>query len=496
MAFATAVLALPTLSPLAAAQIASTGGPPHLGLNLSQCVVGTSKLSARCGTFVVYEDRAAASGRTIAIPLVVIPAKHPNKQGIFWNPGGPGAGAADFADVLADGKSAPELLALNDQYDIVLANNRGVGGPNAQQCDVAPPEHPQVYFLQMWPDDLLKECRARLASGANLDLYTSSISADDFDDLRAALGYPKIVLDGVSYGTYFFLVYMRQHPDHVSSAILDGVAPPAIVKIPLEMAGGAQVAMDRLVAACAADNDCATRFPQFGTHFAALVRRFDSGPIRVPLASKAGEKPNEVLLSKEIFAERLRQTLYEGGSAAYVPYIIERAYAEDYAPLALMVDTITRQLDGLVALGLNLSVTCAEDVPFIEEGAIQRSTRGSFEGDLRIRAQQRACKIWNVKRVPASFNTPVRSDAPVLMLSGTNDPASPPEYAEQELRYLPNARRVLVQGAAHAEQTECTNRLKIEFVRAGSAQGLDLSSCRSAFRRPAFATSMTGFGGG
>lgn len=449
---------------------------PQLGLDMAKCTVGSAKLPARCGTFTVYEDRAAASGRTTTIPLVVIPAEHPAQRAIFWNPGGPGGSAVDAADSIADGTTAPELMDLHSRYDIVLANNRGAGGPDAQRCELAPPAHPEYYFLQLWPDALLKACRERLAAKANLSLYTSTISADDLDDIRAALGYPKIVLDGDSYGTYFFLVYMRQHAEHVESAILQGVAPPGFLTIPLEDAAGSELAMEQLIAACAQDSTCNAHFPRFKEHFAAVAHRFDAGPVKIRIQNPATGRPQYVLLSKEVFADHLRQALYSSGPAAYVPYIIERAYGGDYVPLGDLIDTVARGLEDVVEMGQNLSVTCAEDLPFITEDAIRRTSAGTFEGDARVRAQQRACKIWNVQPVPASFNQPVRSTAPVLMISGTADPATPPDFATHELRYLPNAKQVLLQGASHDDSSACVNRLLVEFVQAGSAQHLDTSS--------------------
>lgn len=466
---------------------------PRLGLNMTNCMLGSKKVPARCGTFTVYEDRAARSGRTIAIPLVVIPADHPMHRAIFWNPGGPGGGAVDAASAIADGSVAKELMSLHDRYDIVLANNRGVGGANAQHCDLYTSAHPEYYFLQNWPDASLKTCRDRLAADANLSLYNSSISADDLDDMRAALGYPKIVLDGDSYGSFFFFVYMRQHPQHVESAVLEGVAPPAFLIIPMEDAPGAQLAMDKLIAACHQDAQCSTHFPKFKEHFAAVARRFDTGPVKVRIENEATKRPQDVLLSKEVFADRLRQALYTAGPGAYVPYMVERAYAGDYGPLGQLINVVTQGMGGALDLGLNLSVTCAEDIPFITEADIRRTSTGSFEGDARVRAQQRACKIWNVKPVPASFNRPVRSNAPVLMISGTDDPATPPDYATRELPYLPNGKQVLVKGASHGDETACTEHLKVEFVLAGSVSHLNGASCTASFHRPPFATSMAGF---
>jgi len=470
--------------------LAPAGAPPK-ALTLTDCAAGA--YVARCGTFVVYEDRAAHAGRTLALPLVILPARHPGGRAIFYNPGGPGASAVEFAALIAEGAFARELRQLRETYDIVLVDNRGIGGAGAQACELFPPAHPEYFFLQLWPDEPLRACRARLAAGADLSLYTSSLAADDLDDLRDALGYRRIVLDGASYGTHFYLVYMQRHPERVESAILDGVAPPGLLIVPLEDAAGAQLALDQLVAACRADAQCQAHFPHFAEHFAELVRRFDAGPLRVRILNPVSKQPQEVLLSREVFSDRLRQTLYGPASAAYVPYVIERAYLGDYLPLGQLIDATTHNMDLAVKAGANLSVTCAEELPFITEEAVHASSAGSFEGDARVRAQQRACRIWNVRPVPESLGRPVHSDAPVLMVSGTDDPTSPARFGTLALRYLPNAKQVLVQGAAHVTETDCTDHLKVAFVLAGSARELDTDSCSGAFHRPPFATSMAGF---
>jgi pimeloyl-ACP methyl ester carboxylesterase len=461
-------------------------------LHAHACTIGKSRAPSVCGTYTVYENRAAAAGRTIALDFIVIKARRPSNRAIAWNPGGPGASSTANAAGIADGTFFRAITALRERYDILLVDNRGTGGSAAQQCGFAPPDRPQTYFSQLWPDALVQSCRARLARGANLSLYTTSIAADDLDDLRAALGYPKLLLFGGSYGTRFYLDYARRHPQNVESLVLDGVTPPGLMIIPLEDAQGAQASIDRLIAECKADAACNAHFPSFGAHFDALARRFDRGTVNVPLRNPKTKRLTVVGLSKEVFADRLRQLLYFPETAAYAPFIIERAFRGDYGPLATMVDTISQGFAGLVAEGLNLSVTCAEDIPFITEGDVARTSANSFEGD--VRAQQRACRLWGVRAVAASFMEPVRSEAPILMLSGTDDPASPPAYAQRALAYLPNARVLLIRGGSHGTETACSDRLIVEFVRAGTAAGLDLASCGATYHRPAFATSMAGFG--
>ncbi len=252
--------------------------------------------------------------------------------------------------------------------------------------------------------------------------------------------------------------------------------------------------MTRVIAECRADAACVAHFPALGARFEAVVRRFDRGPLRVPLHDSTTKRVTMLPLSKEVFADRLRQVLYYPGTAAYAPFIIDRAYLGDYAPLAAMVQMVTQGLAQELAMGLNLSVTCAEDIPFITKGEVARTSASSFEGDLRVRAQQRACRIWNVERAPRSFVQPVRSDAPILMISGTDDPTSPPAFAQAALRYLPNARILLIRNAGHGTETPCGDRLIVEFIRARGAKDLDFKSCASEYHRPPFAFSMAGFG--
>ncbi|HET6274614.1 MAG TPA: alpha/beta fold hydrolase [Candidatus Cybelea sp.] len=464
------------------------------GLHTWPCTVGKSRAASTCGTFTVYEDRVARSGRTIALKFVLIHATHRANRAIAWNPGGPGASSTAAAGPIADGDVARELRTLRDRYDVLLVDNRGTGGSAVQQCDLAPAGRAALYFQQIWPDGLLRECRQRLAQNANLSLYTTSIAADDLDELRAALGYTKLVLDGGSYGTRFYLVYARRHPARVESIVLDGVTPPHFLIIPLEDAMGAQDAMTRLIAECKADASCNTHFPELSEHFEALVGRFDTASLRVPLENAKTHRVTFLPLSKEVFADRLRQLLYFPELAEYAPFIVDRAYRGDYGPLARMVDEITQDFAQLVADGLNLSVTCAEDIPFITESDVLQTSAKSFEGDVRVRAQQRACRIWNVTPVPRSFIDPVRSEAPILMISGSDDPTSPPKYAQEALPYLPNARILLIENAGHATETACSDALIVEFVRVRSAKELDLAQCAGAYHRPAFATSMAGFG--
>jgi pimeloyl-ACP methyl ester carboxylesterase len=463
-------------------------------LQLAPCTEGRAKVPASCGTFRVYEDRTKRSGRTIALHVIILHAKSPSNRAIYFNPGGPGGPTLPSAPGIADGDGLKELAVLRDRYNIILIDNRGMGDSHPLQCNLRSPGDPTAYLRQLWPNAAITACRAKLSADSDLSAYNTVNAVDDLDDLRAALGYPKLVFDAGSYGTYFALIYMQRHPSHVESAVLQGVVPPDIAEAFLGFAGAAQSAMDKLVSECRTDALCQKDYPQFATHFAQLIARLNRGPIPVRIPDPATKRAHTVMLSKEVFGDSLRHLLYDINLAVYVPYFVERAYHGDTLPLGTAMDDVTQAYGQGLDQGAFLSYSCAEYVPFITQAQISASSAGTFMGDTRIRAQQQACSIWNVPPLPPSARGPVRSSAPILMVSGTNDPATPPQYSAEQLRYLPNARRVLIAGASHDTETQCADDLIVAFVRRSSAQGLAVNSCRAAYKRPAFATSMTGFG--
>ena len=113
-----------------------------------------------------------------------------------------------------------------------------------------------------------------------------------------------------------------------------------------------------------------------------------------------------------------------------------------------------------IAMGAYLTITCSEGAATIRDEDIVRETAGTFLGDYRTRRHVRACEEWPTGSVPAAYWEPVRSNVPVLMLSGDIDGATPAHF-----------------GAAVAMH--------------GSARDLD-TACLDHVERPPFATELPG----
>ena len=138
-----------------------------------------------------------------------------------------------------------------------------------------------------------------------------------------------------------------------------------------------------------------------------------------------------------------------------------------------------------LAVGLHLSVLCAEDVPRITPEDLSRIS-GSFFGRSLVDDFVQACKVWPHGKVPADFYEPIRSQVPVLILSCGIDPATPPRHGDDVARYLPNARHLIAPQVGHGVSLHgCAPRLIESFVRAGNARDLD-GRCLERIPRPLF----------
>ena len=221
------------------------------------------------------------------------------------------------------------LGPVRHDHDLVLCTRRGTGGSNPLTCDIADDTKDLTsFFGDVLPPDKVHACREKLREHADLQFYTTPIAMDDLDEVRAALGYDKIDLVGLSYGSIASQVYMRQHPEHVRSAFLVGVATPNI-KQPLLFPRSAQHAMDLLFADCAADETCHSAFLRLQEEFGVVLSRFNHGPVPAELIDPVSKKTRQVKLSRSSFVEGIRLAMYSTDSQQFVPKIIHQAYEND-----------------------------------------------------------------------------------------------------------------------------------------------------------------------
>jgi len=480
-AFASSVLAALLAAPFAIGAHAAAGSAT---LPLKPCHVEGTKLEVRCGRIQVPENRngsnrAKPGGRMLTLEVVVAPArKGPSKEPIFLLSGGPGQDAtreAGFAGSYA-----------NDEHDIVLVALRGTGKSTLLQCELGGNDaHPEEYMEPLFHDGArYAECAKALSPRADLAQYTTMASMQDLDEVRKALGYDKVDLYGGSYGTRAGIVYMHMFPRNVHLAVLSGIS--AITERgPLYHAQSAQRSLDILFAQCAADAGCHKAFPDPKGDYAAIVDTLNKHPARVTIKNPANGKPLTLTLTATAFSAGLRVMLYDEATGRRLPLLLKGARAGEYTPFAQLAYENGRGLKDSIALGLDLSVTCAEDVSRIRPEEVAPLTAGSFMGDWRVRGQMAACSVWPKAPLPAEYTAPFTNDTPVLFISGNLDPVTPPHWAEDAQKNFPNSLRVVMPGA-HVSDNDCVDTLIKQFLKTADPKGLD-TACVAKTRLPAFA---------
>jgi pimeloyl-ACP methyl ester carboxylesterase len=451
---------------------------------LSSCHLPGIGEKVLCGKLTVFENRETRTGRTIDLNIVVVPAfDQKNKlEPLFHLEGGPGAAATNVAPFyIGEGR------IYREKHDIVLVDQRGTGNSNPL---AAKPEKrsPQDYLNEMYPVEYVKELRRSLEQRADLTQYITTIAMDDLDDVRSWLGYDRINLFGLSYGTRAVLVYLRQHPEHVHTAIIMGIAP-TYLRMPLYHSEAAARAMELLLQECATDSVCHGAFPQIDEDWEALLSKLGAEPARVPYLPNEKSAPVMVEIQRDVFTERLRTWMYARDKAKRIPFIIHQAVQGDFGPF--LREAIGPSIPDFIADGLYLSVNCAEDVPFIDRAeAATLNERNPFR-NYRVLQQTRACDLWPQAKIPSNYREPVSSNVPVLIFSGQMDPVTPPQRGAEVAKYLPNSRHIIVPQAGHGidglTNQDCIDKLIIAFMEKGDASGLD-ASCVEKMTAPPFAT--------
>lgn len=453
---------------------------------LTPCRVEGIEEQALCGTHEVFEDRGAKQGRKIALRIVVVPAlaSSPEPDPLVFLAGGPGQAASET------GAALKFVNRIHRTRDILLVDQRGTGASGPLECNPDPPGAGlAAKFDDAFREEDFKACLARY--DADPRFYTTPIAMDDLDEVREALGYDKLNLWGMSYGTRAALVYMRQHPEHVRTAILDGVAPMNLY-LPLYMPRDGQRALGLLLEHCQKDPTCAAAFPDLASRVKALLDRLEAAPAKVSVPHPLTGVPEEITISRHVFLEMLRGQLYIPEVAALVPLMLDRATKNDYAPFVALSLGITGGMLSMIEHGMFYSVVCAEDAPFITDEAITRETAGTWFGEKPVREMLEVCRVWPRGAIPEGYRTPVTSSVPTLLLSGELDPVTPPSWGEEAKKTLSHSLHVTVPGVGHnTAMVDCVRSLMADFVKQGNLQGL-APACGPELARPPFVTSFAG----
>jgi len=428
---------------------------------------------------IVPEDRTGDPSHTIKLAVSVYHSKseNPSPNPVMFLQGGPGGEAVMLS------ANAYEVLVqpfLAD-YDFITFDQRGTGlSEPALQCDelkkiylqdihgLIPPTTRKLVY-----SNAFLSCNGLMSvSGVKLNAYTTMESAADIKDILTLLGYQKVNLYGASYGTRLALVFMREYPQFVQTAILDSVVPVEtnlFVAYPDSM----ETTLKTLFNSCAEDTKCLAAYPDLETVFWETVNELDANPVTVtssiyPVGTVTETVTGSTFIS--VIMGSVRTPRYIGTA----PQSIYRFKNDDYSTLISAQYTLPFTFED-ISTGLYISMMCHEHImaTSVDELEAISTWRGvkdyawlPFYGDANDLFK--SCKSWGSSGPVLDENNIVTSDIPSLVIAGKYDPATPPIFARQVAAQLSNSYYFEFSNQGHVpsatDDSGCAKDIVLEFL--------------------------------
>lgn len=417
------------------------------------------------GYLEVPENRGDASSGTIKIPIYIFKSRsnQPKKDPIIYTVGGPGSTTMPSAQYM-------NYYKYLDDRDFILVEQRGnfYAKPH-----LGCPEWSQAIHQSKLPGfdekgyDVLvtkaaKACRDRLTKkGVDLNGYNTNEIAADINDLVNVLEIEEYNLLTISYSTKIAQVLLRDYPERIRSVVMDSPLPleatydEESVKNLLE-------SVDKLLSDCEVNNDCNIAFPDIRERFNAYLTEKTRKPLEVRIDNPGNNKVETFYLTGASLIQVF--TLASTDEVANIPFEINRLINGDLTTVKEQLSYLFQEPDNGAGLGMRLSVWCAEENPFNSRETIKTETTKYPEvrGLTPATFENEVCKIWDVKRVPDFENLPVKSDIPVLLISGEYDNLTPSKWAKSMTNNLSSSHHLIFKGWKHTPTTNWGNQCAMQ----------------------------------
>lgn len=418
-------------------------------------------------------DYSNPGGRKVSLALIKKPKQgdQPRIGSLLYNPGGPGESGVDYL------RSDTSIKELNQRFDLVAWDPRGIGGSTRISC-VDNATLDSDLALDGVLDDTQEKDAAIQAdkafvdgcqrhSGFLLQFMDSATTARDMDQIRAALGDEKLTYIGFSYGTLLGQWYAHLFPTRVRALSLDGVVDPGVSanESQLRQVVGFQQNLDAFLADCRSRTSCAFgRAGDPGTRLEALMARLDASPINV------GSRQ----LTRNLAMTGLLQTLYDQSLWTYLDQGLTAAERGDGRLLLFLADFYNkRNADGTydaISNGGFAGAFCLDfpspsDVAYYDGLGPSYEKASPFFGKW-MQYGNLQCGMWPAKLKGSHTPLPIQGAPPILLVGGTNDPATPYVDAQSVNRQVSGSILLTRQGNGHTSfgSSDCSHTAEDAYL--------------------------------
>jgi pimeloyl-ACP methyl ester carboxylesterase len=405
------------------------------------------------GQFDVPENRSNPNSRSITIKYQRFPstAKKPGYPIVYLagGPGGSGIGSLQ-------GTRRAIVEAFREYGDVIAYDQRGTNksGPK-MTCDesyAADPSKPLDRTAINAMIQALKPCVDKLrAEGVDIAGYNTRENAADLEDLRKHLGAEKLILWGISYGAHMGIAALRDNGAHIDRVILAGIeGPDDTYKLPSDQ----QTLLEEIGRRAPGDLLASIR---------NILRELERSPKKVTLTHPTTGQSTELVLGPLDLQVEVADRLFAPENFSTLPDFITRIERGDWTALALAAATMRF---GSTRSVMSVAMDCASGISASRKAVIADEASRTLLGDAVNIPFPEICAAVNVPDLGDAFRSPLRSNVPALLISGTLDGRTRPRQAEEFRRFMPNAQHLVIEGAGHSDPLFLSSPKILEAMKA------------------------------
>ena len=465
----------------------TTEVPPESAFEATDCdELGLSpEVTVKCGFVEVPANYETGAGSLkLAVAVLASTAASPAPDPVIYLEGGPGGHALDTMQFRMDDFFVP----LAERSDVIVFDQRGAGrsrpGASCSEFDdlllaearsedkSSPAEMAQATV------DVVAACSERLRSeGVPIDDLNTANNAKDVNAIREALGYRTLNLLGISYGTRLGLEVVSQFPETSRSLILDSVFPHP-VDAAVENPAAFAASYDKVVAACAAEPECAAE-GDLGLRIEAAVAQLEADPLEIEVVDFITASTDTIYVDGDALLSLINSSLYSPQSFTDFPELMAGIEQGDPSALSLYA-SVDRANSDFLTTGMFLAVACADEYSFSNRtdvlAALPEDRFGLVPPEIEASVNFDQCDAFTTVQSDPVMNEPVSSAVPTLVMAGEFDPATPVAWAKLAARTLSNSQTVVFPGESHGvSPTKCGLQIVMQFL-TGPSEPID-SAC-------------------
>ena len=434
------------------------------------------QIEVELGRLQVPQRHDNPDGEGIELAFVRFPSRA-EKPGppIVYLAGGPGGSGI----VTARSVRFSVFWALTEVADVIALDQRGTGMSK-----------PSLAFRRRWDLPLDRPAQrqeiARIAmdrargcadyfedKGIDLAAYNTVESAADVDMLRQALGAEKISLWGTSYGTHLAMAIIREHGEHVDRAVLSGVeGPDHTLKLPSQIQEG----LETVAELSNADPGVNHAVPDLLGQIEEVLDRLDREPVTAEAYDPVERQMTQIALGKLDLQAWTAGAVGRRGTLVQIPAVY---YAMAHGDYQVLADAMIRLRRSSLGSAMSLMMDCASGASPARLARIEREAEKCLLGDAVNFPHPDLCEAFGNPDLGAEFRSPLRSNVPVLLVSGTLDSRTPISNAEEIRGGFPDSQHLIVENAGHDEmlfsQAPGLREAIVDFMRDGSVSTTRIS---------------------